>query len=73
MIHEFNTRREFNSKFPGKVYYCFWCKQMTTDPNVCSFCGKQANVLFKENVYQYIIKEESNQVITIFKPIEIQE
>lgn len=70
---EFETRREFNQKFPGKIYYCFWCKTLTTDPNICTWCGRQANVLFQENAYKYIIKDESTQVNTIFKPVELQE
>lgn len=67
----FETKREFDKKFPGKIYICFYCKTFTTNPHVCSCCGKQANILFPDKGYRYIIKEESNQTITIFTPIEI--
>lgn len=47
---------------------------MTINPYVCSKCGNQANNLFDDfsESYQYKIKEESEQVYKVFKPIEFE-
>jgi len=68
----FETKRDFNKKFPGKVYICFWCNQLTTNPNICTNCGRQANTLMENKGFKYKIKSESEQIITIFKPIEME-
>lgn len=72
---EFETRREFNNKFPSQIYVCPKCGKMTINPYVCLKCGWQANGLFDEysKSYKYIIKQESEQSISIFRPIEFNE
>lgn len=71
----FETRREFNNKFPSQAYFCSRCGEMTTSPFYCIECGQQSNGIFKEtnSTYKYIIKEESEEISEIFKPIELQE
>lgn len=71
----FETRREFNNRFPSKLFLCSKCKTMTAGPFICKECGHQANGIFKDinDTYKYIIKEESEELIEIFKPIELQQ
>ena len=66
----FKTQREFNNKFPSKIYICSNCKSLTGDPFQCPNCGNQSNSLpFKQNTYTYQI-EETGKTETIFTPIE---
>lgn len=44
---------------------------MTPNEFYCPYCGQQANSIFKDNTYQYIIQEESDQITEIFIPIEL--
>lgn len=71
-VEVFETRREFRKKFVSRLYICNYCKLMTPDPNVCVWCGKQANQLFSDGTYKYIIKSEQTEVQQIFKPIELE-
>lgn len=68
----FETRREFNKKFTSGLYQCCFCAQLTPNPYVCAFCFKQANQMFNDRTYKFIIKEEFREVQQIFKPIELQ-
>ena len=72
-IDYFKTRREFNNKFPGKLYICSKCGNLTPDAYYCEECRTQANGIFKDldNTYKFIIEEESDEVQEIFKPIEL--
>jgi len=72
-VEIFETRREFNKRFPSKTFLCKSCGHMTPNEFFCPFCGAQANGLFKKGTYQYVIKEESDQINEIFTPIELQE
>jgi len=74
-VEIFETRREFNNKFPSKLYICSTCGSMITDTLICPQCNWMSNGLFKTmgNGYQYIIKEESDEIFEIFKPIELQQ
>lgn len=71
-VEIFQTRREFNKKFPSKSFLCSKCENMTPNPFYCKECGAQANGLFKDtnNTYKYVIKEESEEINEIFMPIE---
>jgi len=71
----FETKREFNKKFSSKIFICSNCGTMTPNEFYCTECGQQANGLFKDtnDTYKYIIKEESEELIEIFKPIELQQ
>lgn len=51
----FSSEREFRRKFPSKLYVCCWCGYMTTNPNICTRCNRQANLLFSNNTYCYSI------------------
>jgi len=71
-IEEFETTREFNKKFPSKLYICSKCQNLTDNPHQCTNCDNQSNsFLFEENAYKFTIKETglSDQ---IFKPIELE-
>lgn len=73
MIEEiFETRREFNKKFPSKFYICSNCNSLQSDKYTCSICGWRADGLFKtmDKGYKYTIKETGEQE-EIFKPIEL--
>lgn len=72
-VEIFETRREFNKKFPSKLYVCSRCGKMIANPYHCTLCGWQANGLFKDLNYRYIIKEESEEISEIFEPIELQQ
>ncbi len=71
-VDVYETRREFNQRFHDGIYICSWCKSFTADPNICIRCGNQANQLLTANTYKYIIKEESEEVNQIFRPIELE-
>lgn len=66
---EFETVREFNKKFPSKLYVCTSCGKTTPNPYCCTNCNIQSNGLFIES-YQYTIKE-IGITKTIFTPIEL--
>ena len=69
---EFVTVREFNKKFPSKLYICSRCKSLVTDPYHCINCNNQSNnFLFTDNTYSYSIQETGISAI-IFKPIELE-
>jgi hypothetical protein len=74
-IETFETKREYNNKFPSRIFICFSCKNFTASPYFCKECGAQANGLFKDTnkTYKYIIKEESEELNEIFIPIELQD
>jgi DNA-directed RNA polymerase subunit RPC12/RpoP len=73
-MHEdiFNTEREFNNKFPNKLYICSNCGQLTDNRYTCSRCGWRADGLFKTmgNGYKYTIAE-TGITEEIFLPIEL--
>lgn len=73
-VEIFETRREFNKKYPSKIYICSRCGNMVASPFCCLLCSWQSNGLFKEsnNTYKYIIKSESEEIFEIFRPIELQ-
>ncbi|MDO5306866.1 MAG: hypothetical protein Q4E83_03815 [bacterium] len=69
-VEIFETQREFNKKFPSKLYICSQCGNLTPNPYHCRSCNNQSNnFLLTEKTYQYKILETgiSN---TIFVPIE---
>lgn len=68
---KFETAREFNNKFPSKIFICSRCKKLTVNPFICYHCGEQSNNLFEGDRYHYNIKDKSKDIITIFKPIEL--
>lgn len=69
----FETEREFNNKYPSKLYICSNCNKLTPNKLICINCGWRADGLFKTNGqgYKYIIKEISSEEKEIFKPVEI--
>ncbi len=71
-IEIFNSRHEFNKKFPTKIFKCTNCGNLTTDKYNCSKCGWRADGLLKTwgRGYKYTIKDLG---ITeeIFTPIEL--
>lgn len=72
MIEEFETIREFNIKFPSKIYICSRCGSLVSDPHQCNMCGCQSNnFLFSYKSYTYFIKDK-NITNTIFKPVELE-
>lgn len=73
-VEIFETRREFNNKFPSKLFLCSKCGTMTPNQFYCTGCGQQANGIFKDTnrTYKYIIAEESEEMNEIFIPIERQ-
>lgn len=68
----FNTQREFNNKFPTKMFICTNCGQLTDDKYTCSKCGWRADGLLKTwgKGYKYTILE-TGVTEEIFKPIEL--
>lgn len=68
---EFKTEREFNNKFPTKMYICSRCGSLTDNPYQCRECENQSNnfTLIDES-YQYTILENGKTEL-IFKPIEL--
>ena len=67
----FETQREFNNKFPTKMFICSRCGALTTNPYQCGECGNQANnFALTEKTYQYTILE-TGKTEQIFKPIEL--
>ena len=41
MIEEFETIREFNIKFPSKIYICSRCGSLVSDPYHCIQCDNE--------------------------------
>ena len=71
-IEIFETKREFNKKFPSKLYICPMCKCTTPNPNQCTNCGNQStNFIFSDKTYSYEIRE-IGLTAKIFKPIELE-
>lgn len=69
----FQTQREFNNKFPSKIYICSKCGSMTTNPYQCVTCESQSNnFVYIENTYKYKILETNKEEV-IFKPLETME
>lgn len=71
MVEVFENYRQFRKKYPSLIYKCCWCGYLTLDPCICTNCGKQANQLFADNIYQYLIKTIHTETQQIFKPIEL--
>ena len=71
-MQEFATIRDFNKKFPSKIFTLDRVLGMTQNPHQCTRCGNQStNFLFANNTYSYTIKEVGITE-TIFKPIELE-
>lgn len=69
---EFATVRDFNKRFPSKIYICSRCNSLITDPYICIQCDNQNNnFLYIEKTYSYSIKE-TGKTERIFKPIELE-
>ena len=68
----FNDRFDFDLKFKSGIYQCSYCGRITPNPYICISCGKQANQLFSSKTYKFIIKNESEEIQQIFKPIELE-
>jgi len=68
-METFKTQREFNLKFPSKMYVCPNCLTLSDNPYICPNCGNQSNNIFLKN-YKYKI-EETNTENQIFIPMEI--
>lgn len=69
---EFATVRDFNKRFPSKLYICPRCKSLITDPYICIQCDNQNNnFLYTDNTYSYSIKE-TGKTERIFKPLELE-
>ena len=72
MEEEFATLREFNKKFPSKLYICSRCESLVTDPYICIQCDNQSNnFLYINDTYSYSI-QEIGTTERIFKPIELE-
>ena len=68
----FSNKREFDKKFPSKIYICPRCKSLTINPYLCANCGNQStNFLYIEKNYRYFLKENSKENV-IFSPIELE-
>ena len=69
-VFNFNNWREFNKKFPSKLYVCSACGSLTDNPYFCNNCQNQANNLFhRSNNFAFKIGDEKEK--QIFSPIEI--
>ena len=68
----FKTQREFNNKFPTKMYICSNCGQLSDNKYYCSRCQWRADGLFRtmNRGYKYKILE-TGVTEEIFKPIEL--
>lgn len=65
----FKNQREFNKKFPSKIYICTKCQHPTPNPYFCVFCKNQSNNFLYKG-YKYTILDK-NITETIFLPTEI--
>ena len=68
----FKTEKEFNEKFPSKLYVCPYCKNLSEDKYSCKKCGYRADGFFKtmDKGFIYTI-EETGKTEEIFKPVEL--
>lgn len=68
----FKNWREFNKKFPSKIYICTNCGSLTNDKFTCKYCGWRADGLLKtwDKGFKYTILE-TNETEEIFRPIEL--
>lgn len=68
---KFETEREFNLRFPSKIYICSNCGALTDNALECKRCKWRADGLFKTagKGYRYTI-EETGITKEIFRPIE---
>jgi hypothetical protein len=68
----FATQREFNKKFPTKMFMCSNCNAPVPDRYECMYCGWRADGLLKTwgKGYKYTILE-TGITEEIFKPIEL--
>lgn len=68
----FKSHREFNKKFPTKMYRCTNCGNLTDNKYTCIKCGWRADGLLKTwgKGYKYTI-EETGITEEIFTPIEL--
>lgn len=67
----FETQREFNNKFPNKMYVCSRCGALTNNPYQCRECENQSNnFIYEDQTYKYRIIE-NGKAEQIFKPIEL--
>lgn len=69
----FETQREYNKKFPNKLYICTNCGTLTDDKYNCPKCHWRADGLFKtmDKGYKYTILE-TGITEEIFTPIELR-
>ena len=67
----FKTQREFNLKYPSRIFICPNCLSISDNPYICPNCGNQSNNIFLKN-YTYRI-EETGKIETIFPPMEVKE
>lgn len=65
----FTTKREFNKKFPTKIFICTKCAHQTINPYYCTRCKNQSNNFIYQG-YTYTILE-TGITETIFIPIEL--
>lgn len=65
----FNTQREFNNRFPTKMYICSKCGHPTMNPYFCTLCKTQSNNFIYQG-YRYTILE-TGITKEIFKPAEL--
>ncbi|MDY6358463.1 MAG: hypothetical protein SPL73_05635 [Cyanobacteriota bacterium] len=64
----FKTQREFNNKFPSKMYICPKCSMLTFDKYLCKNCKNQSNNFVFRGYTYTILKTGVTE--TIFIPIE---
>lgn len=67
----FETLRDFNNKFPSKLYICCNCGQLLANPIICLKCGFRADGLFKTMDKGYKFRIGDGEEIEIFKPLEL--
>lgn len=72
-IEYFESKREFNLKFPSKFYICAFCGKITPYPDLCINCNTRADGFLKtmDSGYKYVIKEQGPEINEIYKPIEL--
>ncbi len=68
-IEVFKSLRDFNKKFPRKIYKCTNCGTLTTDKYFCTRCKNQSNNFIYLG-YTYTILD-TGITETIFTPIEL--
>ena len=73
MITElFKTQKDFDEKYPSKLYICSFCGSLSHDRYKCDKCNFRADGLFKtmDKGYSYTV-EETGITEEIFRPIEL--